>query len=133
MISILTSGVLIAKPVKRISKGTGREFVTLQLRVSSDNENFIISVICFNDDLCRALLALDKGDALSVAGTGKPTTWTGKDGMPAVGVSVIVQQILTQYRLREKRKASETNKGSYLPARSPLLDMQTEVDDGAPF
>ncbi len=132
MISILTSGVLIAKPVRRISKGTSREFVTAQLRVSSDNENYLVSVICFNDDFCRSLLALDKNDALSVAGPGKPTTWTSKDRTPATGLSVVAQQIMTAYRLREKRKAMTESKTSFLPAQSPLLSLDGD-EDGAPF
>jgi single-stranded DNA-binding protein len=132
MISILASGALINKPIKRVSQGSGREFVTAQLRASGDGESFVVSAIAFNETVCSALLALDKGDDVSVVGPGKPTTWTGKDGTPAVGLSIVAQQLMTQYRLREKRKAVDGNKDSYLPAQSPLLGAVDE-DGSAPF
>jgi single-stranded DNA-binding protein len=132
MISILTSGTLINKPIQRTSQGSGRKFVTAQIRSAAADESFVISLIAFNADVCNALLALDKGDDVCIAGSGKPTTWTGKDGAPAYGLSVVAQQLMTQYRLREKRKAVDASRESYLPARSSLVDAEGD-SDGAPF
>ena len=36
MISPLTSGTLINKPIQRTSNGSGRKFVTAQIRTTSD-------------------------------------------------------------------------------------------------
>jgi single-stranded DNA-binding protein len=132
MISILVSGTLINKPVERTSKGTARKFVTAQIRSASDGDSFVVSVIAFNGDVCNALLALDKGDDVCIAGSGKPTTWTGKDGAPAYGLSIIAQQLMSQYGLREKkRKSVDASRETYLPAQSPLLDRDS--DGTAPF
>jgi len=122
MISILTSGTLVNKPIERTSGGSGRKFVTAQIRAAGDGESYLLSLIAFNESICRSLMALDKGDDVCVAGPGKPTTWTGRDGAPAYGLSIVAQQLMTQYRLREKRKAADAGKESYLPAKSPLLD-----------
>ncbi len=124
MISILASGTLIKKPVERTSQGSGRKFVTAQIRASGDGESFVLSLIAFNDVACKSLLALDKGDDVCVAGPGKPNSWIGKDGSPAFGLSVVAQQILTQYRLKEKRKAaSQTESRDFLPSSAtPQLD-----------
>jgi single-stranded DNA-binding protein len=131
MISILSSGTLINKPTKRISRSGEREFVTAQIRAAGDGDSFIVSLIAFNADVCAALLALDKGDDVCVAGQGKPTTWEGRDGSPAYGLSVVAQQLMSQYRLKEKRKAATSEKRSFLPAQSSL---QALDDDGsAPF
>jgi hypothetical protein len=132
MISTLVSGTLIGKPVQRASRDSGRTFVTGQIRVSADGDSFLVSLISFNQDICQSLLALDKNDAVSIAGPGKPSTWIGKDGSPAIGLSIVVQQLMTAYRLREKRKAINASKESYLPAQSPLLDSEGDVD-GALF
>lgn len=131
MISILTSGTLINKPIQRTSQGSGRKFVTAQIRASGDGESFVLSLIAFNDAVCKSLVALDKGDDLCVAGPGKPNSWAGKDGSPAFGLSVVVQQILTQYRLKEKRKAaSQTESRDFLP---PSTTPQLYADGTAPF
>ena len=132
MISILTAGTLIHKPIERTSQGTGRKFVTAQIRAAADGESYVLSLIAFSGSVCKSLLALDKGDDVCVAGPARPTSWTSKDGSPALGLSIVAQQLMTQYRLREKRKASDAGKESYLPARSPLLDAAGDPD-GAPF
>jgi len=133
MISILTSGTLINKPIERTSQGSGRKFVTAQIRAASDGETYVLSLIAFNESVCKSLLALDKGDDVCVAGQGKPTTWTGRDGSPALGVSVIAQQLMTQYRLREKRKAADAGKEPFLPAQSPLSEPELDSDGTALF
>jgi single-stranded DNA-binding protein len=131
MISVLITGNLISKPTSRISKN-GNAYVTGQIRVSVDGESILCSLVAFNEQ-CQSLLALDKGDSVSAAGTGKPTAWTNKSGELTAGLSLKVEQVMTVYRVKEKRKASQqADKQPYLPAQSPLLDAGRDADD-APF
>jgi single-stranded DNA-binding protein len=120
MIAILAAGSLIKKPIPRNGRESQREFVTAQIKAAGDGDHFLVSLIAFDKKVCASLLALDAGDQVSITGQGKPTTWTNKEGEQCVGLSVVVQQLMTQYRLREKRKAVDTSRESFLPAASPL-------------
>jgi single-stranded DNA-binding protein len=129
MISILVSGTLINKPASRVSR-SGNNFVTCQLRAAAGDESFLCSLIAFDDQICKALMALDKGDSVSVTGSAKPSTWINRDNEPCLGLSVKVEQLLTQYSLTKKRAAAQGDKARYgLPAQSPLLDREGD----APF
>jgi hypothetical protein len=116
------------KFTSRISKN-GNSYVTGQIRVPVDGESILCSLVAFNEQVCQSLLALDKGDSVAAAGTGKPTAWTSKSGELATGLSVRVEQVMTAYRVKEKRNANQVDKQPYLPARSPLLDREGD----APF
>src|SRR5688572_22494922 len=128
MISIITSGTLPKKPESRTSRN-GNSFVTCQLRAAAGDESFVISLIAFDEQICKALTVLDKGDSICVTGSGKPTTWTGRDGQPALGLSIKVEQLLTQYSLTKKRAAAQGNTSKYtLPAQNPLLSEEAGDD-----
>jgi single-stranded DNA-binding protein len=132
MISILVSGTLVNKPSSRVSRNNN-SYVTGQLRAAAGDESFLVSLVAFDDQICNALLALDKGDTVSVTGSAKPTTWAGRDGEPCLGLSVKVDLLLTQYALTKKRAAAQGGKARYsLPAQSPLA-LVDEDADGAPF
>jgi single-stranded DNA-binding protein len=128
VISVLLVGNFISQPTSRISKN-GNGYATAQIRVPVDGESVLCSLVGFNESVCQALLVLGKGDSVSVAGTAKPTAWTSKSGELSTGLSVRVEQVMTVYRVKEKRKASQADKQPYLPAQSPLLDREGD----APF
>jgi single-stranded DNA-binding protein len=91
------------------------------------DESSLVSLVAFDEAVCKSLLALSKGDSVYVSGSGKPSTWNGRDGSPCLGLNVVVKVLMTQYGLTKKRKASaDANRESYLPARSPLLDAMDE-------
>lgn len=92
MISILASGVLIARPAECTSRN-GNKYVRCQLRANAGDESFLVSLVAFDDHICKALLALDKGDSACVTGSGKPSTWTGRDGGPCLGLNVKVEPV----------------------------------------
>lgn len=134
MISILTSGSLIARPVPCTSKN-GNNYVRCQLRANAGDETFLISLVAFDEQICKALAALDKGDSVSVSGSGKPATWQGRDGEPCLGLNVVVSQVMSQYSLTKKRSAGRSEQPQYsLPATSPLTSVSGFDDDGTgPF
>lgn len=134
MISLLVSGTLIARPAECASRN-GNKYVRCQLRANAGDETFLVSLIAFDEHICKALLALDKGDSASVTGTGKPSTWTGRDNAPCLGLNLKVEQLMTQYSLTKKRAASKGERPEYgLPAVSPLLERQELDEDGTgPF
>ena len=68
----------------------------------------LASLIAFDAPAVKALMQLRKGDPVSVAGMGKLTQWTGKDGVEKRGISVTVQAVISIYQARKrKREAPE--------------------------
>ncbi len=51
-------------------------------------------------------MALEDGDAVSMAGTITPKVWTDKDGVAHPALDIVAHQILTAYHVQRKRKAS---------------------------
>jgi single-stranded DNA-binding protein len=104
MLSVLMQGTLSATPMRRTSEA-GRTFATAQVRVPTDDDALLCSVIVFDAAAVDALLALDKGDAVAVSGTAKLSHWTGKDGTERTGLSVTGQRVMTAYTATKKRRA----------------------------
>lgn len=65
MISILASGTLIKQPEARVSRN-GNSFVTALVPAGATDETFLVSIAAFDEQVCKALLALNKGDDVSI-------------------------------------------------------------------
>jgi single-stranded DNA-binding protein len=114
MIDALVNGRIHSKPQKRISKN-GSDFVTCKLVTAArDGEHFFVNVIGFDASVCSALLALDAGDAVSIAGEATPTAWIDQEGQPRGGLSVVAKLTMSAYQISKKRKASAAPE-SHLP------------------
>jgi single-stranded DNA-binding protein len=93
------------RPEQRTGK-TGRPFVACKARASTDADAVFINVVAFSESTCAALLALDAGDAVALAGTLKPGAWIDRDGNARPSLDLVAAQVLTVYGLAKKRKAS---------------------------
>src|SRR5262249_12479052 len=87
----LATGTLIGDPAHRTS-ARGNDFATATLRVSTDNEPILISIVAFGD-VAAELLRHRQGDALAVAGRAKLTAWIGRDEAQHHGISIVADQI----------------------------------------
>ena len=112
MLNILATGTLVSDPKSRQS-ATGKAYATASMRVpTEDGEAMLASLIAFNADAVAALMALSKGDSLSVAGRAKLSEWAGQDGVEKRGLSVVADQVLTVYQIEKKRRqASQSAEG----------------------
>lgn len=105
MLAVLCSGVLIRDPQERVS-ASGNTYCTALVRVPCEGEDALIcSVIAFNGAAVHSLMALAKGDAVSIAGRARLSTWE-RDGEQRHGLSIVAEQVLTLYALGKRRKAS---------------------------
>ena len=105
MLNILATGTLVADPRSRTS-ATGKTFATAQMRVpAEDADPMLVSIIAFNADAVQALLALQRGDSVAIAGRAKLTSWE-KDGEQRHGLSVTADRVLTAYAAGKARKAA---------------------------
>lgn len=112
MIDALISGRLSAKPTSKTGP-SGKTFTTCRLLATAGNgESASISVIAFSETVAAALLALDAGDSVALAGSLSPKSWTTKTGEPRAGLDLVAHGLLTPYHAVRKRKATAKAKAS---------------------
>jgi single-stranded DNA-binding protein len=118
VLSVLISGNLTAGPKERRS-AAGKAYATVSMRVpAEDSDAILVSVIAFNADVVDALLALAKGDSVSIAGRAKLSSWE-RDGEQRHGLSVIADRVLTPYAAGKQRKAArDAEQADALPSRA---------------
>jgi single-stranded DNA-binding protein len=111
VLTVLASGTLARDPKPRTS-AAGKTFATALLRCpAEDAEPMLLSLIAFNEPAVRALLALQQGDALAVAGRAKPSTWE-KNGEQHHGLSVVAEHVLTAYHVDKRRRQVRGDDGA---------------------
>ncbi|WP_081334253.1 single-stranded DNA-binding protein [Burkholderia diffusa] len=105
MIDGLVSGKLHGKSAERMG-ASGRSFVTAKVRAAaSDGEALFVNIIAFADDAKAALLALDDGDSVALAGTLTPKVWTDRNGEAKPSLDMVAHAALSAYHVRRKRAA----------------------------
>lgn len=105
MIDALVAGKLYGLAEERESK-QGKPFVTAKVRATAGNsESLFVNVIAFDGSTCEALLALDDGDPVALAGTLTPKAWTDKDGNPRPALDLVAHGLVTPYHVTRKRRA----------------------------
>ncbi|WP_371142188.1 single-stranded DNA-binding protein [Burkholderia cepacia] len=117
MIDGLVSGKLYGQPAERVG-ASGRSFVTAKVRAAvSDGEALFVNVIAFSDDVKVALLALDDGDSVALAGTLTPKVWTDRNGDAKPALDMVAHAVMTAYHVKRKRAAVQgANDGDERPA-----------------
>lgn len=104
MMEALITGKLFGKAEQRTSRG-GKAFVTAKVRVPSADDAVFIGVVAFADTVQAALLALDDGEAVALAGTLSAKAWTDRDGNARPSPDLIANQLLTVHHAKRKREA----------------------------
>lgn len=106
MIDGLIAGKLHSKPTQRTGQ-SGKPFATAQVRAASGGgESLFVSVIAFERQAMDALLALDEGDSVALAGSLTPKVWQPRNGGEArPALDLVAHAVLTPYHVQRKRKA----------------------------
>ena len=108
MIDGLVSGKLFGKAAERTG-ASGRPFVTAKiLAAAGDGETLIVNVIAFDNGVKAALLALDDGDSVALAGTLTPKVWRDKNGEVRPALDMVAHAVLTAYHVQRKRRAMQS-------------------------
>ena len=120
-IDALIAGKLHARPETRTSKN-GKPFATAKMRAAAgDGDSLFVNVIAFEQAAVAALLALDAGDSLAVAGSLTLKVWTDKEGTARPALDVVAHEVLTAYHVSRKRSAmqrpQQEGEGSARPGR----------------
>jgi len=128
VIDALIAGRIFGTPEQRTARN-GSPFVTAKARIPTANgEVQFVNIVAFRESARTALLALEDGDSVALAGELKFTAYIGKDGLPHPGVDLSVHQVLTEYHVARKRKAvAATREPQAKPAPRDPDDFADEV------
>ncbi|MFM0011651.1 single-stranded DNA-binding protein [Paraburkholderia sediminicola] len=112
MINALIGGKLYVKPQSRTAQ-SGKAFVTAKVRAAvGDGESLFVNVIAFDAVAKAALLALDDGDSVALAGTLTPKVWTDRNGGAKPALDMVAHGVLTPYQVQRKRKAMQPDEAA---------------------
>lgn len=129
MIESLITGKLHQRAESRISK-SGKQFVTAKVRAAAgEADSLFINVVAFSESACAALLALEAGDSLALAGTLKVGVWTDREGNARPSLDLVAAQVMTLYGLKKRRTAAGADEPH---ARQPHQQRQHEPEDFGP-
>jgi single-stranded DNA-binding protein len=117
MIEGLIAGVLVGLTETRQGKN-GTTFALAKVKATAgDGESLMVNVIAFTTEASAALMALDDGDAVSLAGALTPKVWTDKQGNTRPALDMVATQVLTAYHATRKQQAlqdpTHTDKASH--------------------
>lgn len=106
LIDGLVAGKLMGDAEMREGKSASK-FVLAKVRVvAGDGEPVVVNVIAFAPEACAALLALEDGDSVSLAGSLTPKVWTDKQGNTKPALDMVASNVMTAYQADQKREAS---------------------------
>jgi single-stranded DNA-binding protein len=105
-IDALITGRLVGQPQQRTSKN-GKPFTTCKARIPTGDDSLFCNVICFDQATQAALLALDGGEAVSLAGELKVGIWQANDGTTRPSLDMTAHALLTTHHVRRKRQAMQ--------------------------
>ena len=112
-IDALVSGRIYKQPQSRVASN-GRRFVTTVVRAAARNDDALfVSVIAFSASACDALLTLEDGDSVALAGELTPKVFHPRDGSePRASVDLVAHRVLSEYHIQRKRKAMAETKST---------------------
>jgi single-stranded DNA-binding protein len=106
MIDGLIAGRLHGLAQERTGKNGNPFVVAKLLAANTDGENLIVNVIAFETTTCKALLNLQEGDSLALAGSLTPRVWTDKQGAARPSLDMVAHQSLSLFDVQHKRSAA---------------------------
>ena len=124
-IDALLNGKLMNQPTQRTSKN-GNPFTTCRIRVAGagagESDSLLVNCIAFAEPAQAALMSLDAGEAIAVAGALKVGIWQTNDGTTKPSLDVTVSQVLTPYAIAKRRKAAQPDQEGRQQDQRPSHD-----------
>ena len=124
-IDALLQGRLVNQPTQRTSKN-GNPFTVCRIRGAGagngESDSLLVNVIAFAEPAQAALLALDAGEAVALAGSLKVGIWQANDGTHKPGLDMTVGAVLSTYAVAKKRKAAQSDQDDRHQEQRPAHD-----------
>lgn len=131
MLETLASGKVYGKPQQRASRDGAHQFVTAKLRCAGgDGETLFVNVIAFSDTAKAALLALDDGEPVALAGTLRVGVWKAPNGEARPQLDLTASAVLTVHHVRRKRAAIQGD-GATRDGRNDSGNVRTRPEQRA--
>lgn len=127
MLNVLITGKLIKDPASKTAKN-GNEYAVAALAVPTEGEQFVANVVTFDSALVEKVLAMQKGDALSVTGTAQLNIWQPQNGDARPTMSVIAGAVLSVYEATKRRAQTETTPSPYALSEKAISAMRQAGD-----
>ena len=108
MIDGLVSGKLVGDAEMREGKNASRFVVAKIKAMGGDGEAVVVNVIAFAPESCAALMALEDGDSVALAGSLTPKVWSDKQSNTRPALDMVATNVMTAYQIDQKRDASGT-------------------------
>ena len=100
----MIDGLVSGKPSEGIGP-SGRPFVTAKMRAAvGDGDALFVNVIAFDERAKAALLTLEDGDSVALAGTLTPKVWTDRSGEAKPTLDMVAHGVLTAYHVIRVRR-----------------------------
>ena len=93
MMSLHIAGRLVRSPERKTSKN-GKDYAQALVLVTAGDTEVLVTAMAFDPDLQARLLDLQKGDSLSACGGGSIRAYLDKEGLPAAGVSLMLNRLM---------------------------------------
>ncbi len=133
MIDALVVGKIYGTPLERTAKN-GNTYVTAKVRAPTrDGESLFINVVAFANTAATALLALEDGDSVALAGELTAKAYTSKEGAPKPSIELLAHQVLSEYAVQRKRQAAKPTGAESGPTQSDASTAEREFNDDIPF
>lgn len=115
MIDALISGRIHRKPQQRRT-GAGKPFATCTLRAATrDGAVIFVNVIAFEAQAVAAILALEDGDSIAIAGELTPKVYAPDGAEPRPTLDLLAHAVLTEYHVTRKRKTVQEQRAEQPP------------------
>ncbi len=122
MIDALIAGRIYGKPAER-SATSGKPYATAKVRVATRaGDTLFVSVIAFDKDAIKALLALADGDSVALTGELTAKAWVDKEGNARPSLDLLAHAVLTPYHVAHKRNAIREPDRRVVPGDLPFDD-----------
>lgn len=135
MLNVLISGKLQKAPRTGVGKN-GQSWTAATVRISvkgadGSADSVFASCIAFGDEAGK-LAALSAGDAVSIAGSAKLSTWQGTDGTVKPTLDIQASGVMSAYQVQKKRGA-DVHQGQNTAHRGHRTDDRYPFNDAATF
>lgn len=102
MIEGLIAGTLVGLAETRQGKNDTSFALAKVKATAGDGESLMVNVIAFATETSAALMALDDGDAVALAGSLTPKVWTDKQGNTRPALDMVATRVLTVFHATQK-------------------------------
>ncbi len=103
MIDGLVAGKLVGLAEMREGKNASQFGVAKVRANAGDGQAILVNVIAFAPEACAALMALDDGDSVALAGALTPKVWSDKQGNTKPSLDMVVNNVMTAYQVTTKQ------------------------------